>query len=269
MRAGCRGGQPVVIGFLSVGDYKIQSMNARQLFQEGQLAEAIQTLNAELRNDPTNLNSRTFLFELLCFTGDYDRAEKQLNVMAGGNGQAELGAVLYHSALHAERLRQRMFRDKDYPGLVENPDAESRAGMLNGQAFDELEDADPRIGARLELFAAGAYLWIPFEHIVSIEMEAPKRLRDTLWIPALVRTGPAFRGKELGEVLVPAISPLSWQHADNAVKLGRSTEWQDSDTGVPVPVGQKLLMVDGEDLPFLEIRKLEFTQSTEPDATAR
>jgi type VI secretion system protein ImpE len=249
-------------------------MKAKQLFQSGQLNEAVQALNAELRDNPSDVQRRTFLFELLCFSGDYVRAEKQLNVMADGNSQTELGAVLYHSALHAEKLRQRMFEDKEYPGLVESPDAQARAGTLNGQPFEELEDADPRIGPRLELFAAGAYLWIPFEHIVSIEMEAPKRLRDTLWIPALVRTGPAFRGKELGEVLVPAISPLSWRHPDDAVRLGRSTVWQDSDTGLPVPVGQKLLMADGEDFPFLELRKLEFTQSAEPepqteDATAR
>ncbi|MCU1259121.1 MAG: virulence protein SciE type [Bryobacterales bacterium] len=249
-------------------------MKAKQLLQSGQLNEAVQALNAELREDPTDVQRRTFLFELLCFSGDYDRAEKQLNVIAGGNSQTEMGAVLYHSALHAERLRQQMFRDKDYPGVAENAEVESRSGTLNGQPFDELEDADPRIGPRLELFAAGAYLWIPFEHIVSIEMEAPKRLRDTLWIPALVRTGPAFRGKELGEVLVPAISPLSWQNADDSLRLGRSTEWQKSDSGVPVPVGQKVLMVDGEDFPFLEIRKLDFSQPADPepltqDATAR
>ena len=199
-------------------------MKAKQLLQSGQLAEAVQALNAELRDNPMDVQRRTFLFELLCFSGDYARAEKQLNIIADGNGQAELGAVLYHSALHAEKLRQQMFQSKEYPGLVETPNAQSRAGTFNGQPFEEAEDADPRIGPRLELFADGAYLWISFEHIVSIEMEAPRRLRDTMWIPTLVRTGPAFRGKELGEVLVPAISPLSWQHPDAAVRLGRSTE---------------------------------------------
>ena len=43
-----------------------------------------------------------------------------------------------------------------------------------------------------------------------------------------------------------------------------------SDTGVPVPVGQKMLMVDGEDFPFLEIRKLEFAvRVLMPGAAAR
>ncbi len=72
-----------------------------------------------------------------------------------------------------------------------------------GGRFKSLRDADPDLGARLEVFAAGAYLWIPFEHIASCEMEPPRRLRDTLWRPAMVRTGPSFQGTELGEVLDP------------------------------------------------------------------
>ena len=108
------------------------------------------------------------------------------------------------------------------------------------------------------MFAAGGYLWIPFEHIESIEIQAPQKLRDLLWIPALVRTGPAFRGTELGEVLLPVLTPFSFQHADGNVRLGRATEWQEVD-GQAVPFGQRLLSVDGEDIPILEIRKVEFT----------
>lgn len=235
-------------------------MRAKQLFQAGQLTEAIQALGAELRDNPADTQRRTFLFELLCFAGEYDRAEKQLNVLAGDDSQKQMGAVLYHSALHAERLRHDLFEKKNFP-LSE---AKTRPGTLNGQAFETIEDADPRIGPRLELFAAGAYLWIPFQHITSIEMQAPKRLRDTLWAAALVRTGPEFREKELGEVLLPAIAPFSWKSADGNVKLGRATEWIETEDGDAVPVGQKMLLVDGEEFPFLEIRKLEFA---EPEAS--
>jgi type VI secretion system protein ImpE len=130
-------------------------------------------------------------------------------------------------------------------------------GKLNGAPFSDLEDADPRIGRRLEVFAAGAYLWIPFEHITSLEVEKPVKLRDLLWIPALVRTGPAFRDKELGEVLLPVLTPAAWRDADDQVRLGRITDWREED-GEVVPAGQKLLLADGEEIPLLEIRKLEF-----------
>ena len=80
-------------------------------------------------------------------------------------------------------------------------------------------------------------MWLPLAHIASIEMEAPKRLRDLLWAPALVRTGPAFKGQELGEVLMPALSPFSFRHADDAVRLGRATVWEEPEDGDAVPFG--------------------------------
>ncbi len=115
-----------------------------------------------------------------------------------------------------------------------------------------------RASARVsKSIAAGAYLWIPFAHVESIETEAPKRLRDLLWLPALVRTGPAFKGTELGEVLLPVLAPFSAKRGDDTIRLGRATEWAEVD-GQALPFGQRVFDVDGEEVPILEIRKLEF-----------
>jgi type VI secretion system protein ImpE len=135
--------------------------------------------------------------------------------------------------------------------------------MLNGKSFLALSDADPRIGARLELFAAGNYLLLPLEHISSIHIQLPKRVRDLIWTPAAVRTSSSFKGTELGEVLLPVLAPGSWQNADDAVRLGRATVWEERD-GVEdfVPVGQKMWLVDDEEVPFLELRSLEFNSAT-------
>ena len=219
------------------------------------LDEAIEALGAELRDNPTDTRRRTFLFELLCFAGNYARAEKQLDVLAQGGAQAEMGALLYRSALRAEGTRQEMFQKGELPQTGAAPHPVS--GTLNGAPFQSLTDADPRIGPRLELFAAGQYLWIPFEHIAAIQMEPPKRLRDLLWARAIVRTGPGFRGVELGEVLLPALTPLSWQHQDDAVRLGRATLWEELPDGAQTPMGQKLLLVNDEEFPILELRELE------------
>ena len=230
-------------------------MNAQELFQAGRLQEAVQALGAELRDNPGDAQRRTFLFELLCFSGEFERAQKHLDVLAGQGGEAEMGALLYRAVLHAEGLRNEMFTKGTFPLA---PPEKALSGTLNGAPFDDLFDADPRIGARLEVFAAGDYLWIPFEHIASIEVRAPQRLRDLLWAPALVQTGPAFEGKELGEVLLPVLTPLAWKHPDNAVRLGRSTEWQEDQAGLALPAGQKVFLVDDEEFPILEVRKLEF-----------
>lgn len=231
-------------------------MTAKQLFEAGKVREAEKELTAYLRDHPTNVIQRTFLFELLCFSGDYERAEKQLSVLAQGGSQTEMGAVLYYSALHAEKTRHEVFDKQQFSKDVHSF---SPSGQLNGRAFQTLRDADPDLGARLEVFAAGAYLWIPFQHVASLEMEAPRRLRDTLWRPAMVRTGPSFQGADLGEVLIPAIYPFSWKHPDESVWLGRVTDWAADEHGTEYPSGQKIWMLDGEEVPFLEIRSLEFS----------
>ena len=122
-----------------------------------------------------------------------------------------------------------------------------------------------RIGPKLEVFAAGDYLWISFSDLASIHMEPPKRLRDLYWAPAKLATGPTFNSRELGEILLPAISPLSWEHPDDEVKLGRATEWCEDENGEIAPFGQKTLLVDEEEFPLLEVRELyiypEFTSS--------
>ena len=236
--------------------------DANDLYRAGKLDEAIQALGASLRDNPTDGQRRTFLFELLCFAGEYDRAEKQLEVLGQGGKNAQLGTLVYHGALHAERTRHEMFRTGSYP---RGPAPRPVSGSLNGQTFTSLTDADPRIGARLEVYAAGQYTWIPFEHLVSIRMQPPKRLRDLLWAPAIVRPGSGFRNYELGEVLIPALAPLSSQHADREVKLGRVTEWEELPDGDQAPIGQKLLLVDGDEFPLLEIRELEIS-TTPTDA---
>jgi len=230
-------------------------VTARQLFDAGKVRDAEMQLTAYLRDNPADVAQRTFLFELLCFSGDFDRAEKQLGVLAQGSAEREMGAVLYYSALHAEKTRHRIFSEQEFP---EDSPAGSPSGTLNGRPFRSLRDADPDLGARLEVFAAGAYLWIPFEHISSVEMDRPRRLRDTLWIPALVHTGPSFKSTELGEVLIPAIYPFSWKHPDEAVWLGRVTAWTVDEQGTEYPSGQKILLLDDEEIPLLEVRSIEF-----------
>ena len=234
-------------------------MNARQLFDAGKLTAAIEALSAELRDNPTDAQRRTFLFELLCFAGNHDRAEKQLDILSSNGMEAGMGALLYRSALHAERLRADMFRNQSFP--LDTTPGGTVAGMLNGKAFSAVEDGDPRIGARLEVFAAGQYVWIPWPQVASLRIEPPKRLRDLIWTPAVLTTSEAFRGQELGEILLPALTPLSFDSSDDELRLGRATDWVELDDGDFAPVGQKMLLVDGEQVPLLSIRELEIHQA--------
>lgn len=245
-------------------------MNARELYQAGKLHDAIQALSAELRDRPTDTQRRTFLFELLCFAGEFERAAKHLNVLSEGSTDAEVGALLYRSALAAEIQRQSLFERKEYPAKPSGKPASSRPGTLNGRKFQTIADADPRIDSRLEVFVAGEYVWLPFEFVGSIRIEPPRFLRDLMWATARVSTAPNFKGREFGEVLLPVLSPLSWKHPDDSIRLGRATDWQPVD-GQDTPFGQKLLVLDGEEaIPFLEVRELDFETdaSAVPDASS-
>lgn len=240
-------------------------MKSDELLRAGDLPGAIQVQNAEVRDHPTDSRRRTFLFELLCFAGEFARAGKHLSVLGQGGTDAEMGALLYRSALAAENKRQAFFESRAWADASNQPSC-TLSGTLNGRSFHSIEDADPRIGARLEVFVAGEYVWLPFEHIGTVRIESPRLLRDLIWSTARITTGPSFKGQEFGEVLSPVLCPFSWKHGSNDVKLGRATDWLPEDGAGEVPAGQKLLILDGEEvIPFLEIRELTFSSAT-PDS---
>ncbi len=227
--------------------------SSQALYAAGQLGAAIEALGVELRNFPADAQRRTFLFELLTFAGDWARAQKQLDVLAKNGHMAEAGTMLYRSAIEAERVREHMFDTGDFPTTTAPSPV---SGTLNGEPFSSIEDADPRLGARLEVIAGGRYLWIPFAHLASLSMPAPARLRDLHWAPAQLRTGPSVADKELGEILLPALSVGAWRHAEDEIRLGRATDWEDLPSGDFAPVGQKLLRVDDRLVPLVDVREL-------------
>ena len=225
---------------------------AERLYTEGRLSDAIAALGNALRNDPSDIRSRTFLFELLCFAGAFDRASKQLGALASADAEAVISTAWYQEALLAQVQRQEMFEKGEFP----EPETEVPvSGTLNGKPFSDLRDADPRIGARMEAIVGGRYTWFPFRHLERVEIKPPTRLRDLYWAPAEIETTEELQGYA-GDVLLPVMTPFAWRHTDQSVQLGRVTEWTELADGVEVPEGQKIWLVDGEDVPILEVRSL-------------
>lgn len=234
-------------------------MNADTLYREGRLSEAVSALEETLRADPTDVRVRTFLFELLCFTGAYERARRQLDAVSAADPESGLSAAWYQEALVAEEMRQEMFQKGELPDEGGSP--ASVSGTLNGKAFADLRDADPRVGPRLEIIVGGRYTWMPLEHLSTLTMEQPKRLRDLYWAPVHIETTQALGGYG-GEALLPVVTPLAWQHPDEKVRLGRTTQWIELESGEEIPQGQKHLLVDDEEFfPFLEVRELQIQPS--------
>jgi type VI secretion system protein ImpE len=260
-------------------------MTAEELLKAGHLLATVEQLNQEVRSRPTDIQRRTFLFELLCFAGDYQRAERQLDVLGHQSATAEIGVQVYRHILIAEQARQRLFSEGVQPNFLFPPpsyvhlhlaalhqlcnhqpaeavallDESQRSqpllkGSLAGQPFAEWRDGDDLLAPFLEVIVHDKYVWLPFEQIKDLHVTPPKRLRDLLWVPATLEahSGP------VGEVFLPVLYPDSHRHADERVKLGRMTDWHDMGEGVTLGAGQHLFFVDGQDRGILEVRDIEF-----------
>ena len=259
--------------------------DAKQFFDEGNLAGAIAAVTEEVKAKAVDTKRRTFLFELLCFAGDLERAGRQLDVIAQQDAMAEPAVQVYRNVLHAEGQRRRLFSDGlkpefllDPPDYVrlhleavnrlrENNGADAKAlldksesarqplrGQVDGTAFEGFRDCDDLLGPFLELLVLRDYVWVPFEQIREIDIPAPERPRDLLWGPArlVLSNGEERRG------YVPVIYYGSHRESDDKLKLGRLTNWVSSDDGPILGRGQRLLLAGEEGRSFLEIRHVEF-----------
>jgi type VI secretion system protein ImpE len=102
--------------------------------------------------------------------------------------------------------------------------------------------------------AQGAYYWAPFELLESIEFTVPKRPRDLLWRPAHLQ----LHGGQAVDGFVPALYPGSAQQEDDQVKLGRATDWKDSEDGPVRGAGLRVLLLGEQDRTILELNSVQF-----------
>ena len=269
--------------------------DAKALLDEGKLEEAIEQVKSEVKANPADTTKRTFLFELLCFAGDWDRAEKQLEVIGHQSTKAEVGVQVYHGNIKAERDRARLFKDGLAPHFLSEPPAyvdlllaginrlregnikEARenfdkaeeerpafSGKMNGKEFKDFRDYNDLTGGVLELVVKDKYTWLPFEQIKKLEIAQPKQLRDLVWTAARVES----TDDTIGEVFLPVLYSGSPEHSDNQVRLGRMTDWKDLGEDLYVPAGLRLFLVDDEDKPVFEARSVEFNNTSVSDETA-
>jgi len=263
-------------------------MDAKQLFDNGDLQGAIGQLTADVKSNPLDLRNRIFLFELLCFTGNFQRAERQLDAVAQVSGDAtvELGIEIYRSILRAEASRRQLFRgesrqpkflsepppytalhlkaltdiiqqdfDEAETSLKESGDLrKSLPGQIDDTHFDDFKDGDDLIAPFLEIITRADYLWLPLEDIVRLEIRPPRTLRDLLWIPGKVE----LREQQTIDVFIPVQYYGSSDHAENPVKLGRMTVWENFGEETNLGKGQRTFLVDGDERSLLETRMVEF-----------
>jgi type VI secretion system protein ImpE len=261
-------------------------MTPEEYLSQGDLENALQTLQNQVRKKPAESRLRIFLFQMLAVVGEWDRALTQLNV-AGELDDATLAMVMmYREVLSCEALREQVFEGVKEPVVFGDPnewvalliqalkltaggrdtdaaELRSRAfelapesrGEIDGKYFAWIADGDSRLGPVLEVIVEGRYLWVPFDQIRIIQLEPPEDLRDLLWLPAhLTWTN---GGESYG--LIPARYPRSFKHVDPKISLCRKTEWEQQGEDTYIGYGQRTLMTDQSDYALMDIRLIKFT----------
>ncbi len=262
-------------------------MTAQDLWQEGRLDEAIEAQLALVKSRPTDAEARYLLFALVVFSGDLERAARQLDAIGLQDEQLARGTFVYVNLLASEADRRRAMAGEADPLTPELDDASlaarrdavrafgtgdsaaARAAVetarenardvrvrVDGQEFAGAEDTDELLGDTLEVFAGGRYLLVPFFHLRRLEISEPKHLLDLAWIPAELEdvTG------AVANVHLPVLYAGSHE-ASRPLALGRSSEWAERD-GIVRGLGQRVLAFGGDgdpenDRPLLTIRRLE------------
>ncbi|QDU41248.1 ImpE protein [Maioricimonas rarisocia] len=264
---------------------------AQQHFQAGRLSEAVAAATEQVRSSPTDVQQRMFLAELLCFSGEIERADNQLDVIVRQNPDA-IRVLHFRQVLRAELARRQFASEGRTPEfLVEPPEhlrlqlkaavhlregetqaanellaqaAEARPpvrGTVNDRPFSDFRDLDDVSASFFEVLTnTGVWYWVPFEAIDSIEFHEPQAPRDLLWR----RASMTVRGGPDGEVSIPALYPGSSDAESEDMKLGRGTDWIGDEGGPIRGVGQRMYLVDETDLAVLELARLTFDSADEP-----
>lgn len=271
-------------------------MKAEESVKAGDLDAALIELQNAVRDNPAKPEYRTFLFQLLCVMGNWNRALTQLNVVADMDSTTLLMAQTYRELLQCEAFRAEVFTGKRAPLLFGEPNswmgnlmqalpvsaegngaeaqaivtramenAPARSGSIDGQPFNWISDADMRLGPVFEIILNGKYYWVPMDNVAEISFSEPEDLRDLVWLPVQIRW--VNEGNSIG--FMPARYPGEKTLNDPQSALARKTEWADMGGDFYTGSGQRMFATDEGDYSLLQVRKIEFgtTEGTEAAST--
>jgi type VI secretion system protein ImpE len=259
--------------------------DAKLNLDSGNLKGAVESALNLVKTNPTNEAARIFLFELSCFAGDWERAEKQLDVIGHQDMNAAVGSLIYRQNFKAERDRINLFENgtrpeqaMPFPDYVEDllkaneliregKTGEARLMLdsveenrpafrctVNGESFSDFRDYNDPTMCVFEIIVKDLYLWVPFEQVLKIKFLERKSLRDVFWMQAEVE----LTNGTNGEMFLPSLYANTWKHDDDKVRLGRSVDWRDAGDDIYIGEGSRVFTMDGKDRSILDIQTIEF-----------
>ena len=256
-----------------------------EFLKHANIADALRALSEQIRAKPADGKLRVFLAQLLCITGDWQRALNQMSVAAELDPLAIPMKQVYGDAIRCETLRADVFNGKRSPMVFGQPDewlallieslnrrataqlalsaklhaqafeaAPAIAGTVDGAEFDWFADADMRLGPVLEAFINGKYYWVPFSRLLRIKIEAPEDLRDCVWTPSQLQ----FENGGESPALIPTRYQGSDYNIDPELLLARKTQWAEQEGGIWQGSGQRIFSSSAGEHPLMDIREVQF-----------
>ncbi|ARD22742.1 MULTISPECIES: type VI secretion system accessory protein TagJ [Shewanella] len=258
----------------------------QQMLQSGQLQESIKYVEAQLREDPMNVDLKSAFIELLCINGELERADKQLNLLVQKHPDFLIGASNLRQLIRAEQSRQDYMQGNSVPKLFADSDDHVEALMklrlaltdaqkgndtanevaqcsqgleaqrpqvsllLDDQVNEEIRDLDDTLGGFIEIFGTDGYYYLAqLSEIEYINFQPVSSLVETVWrrVDLAIKNGPS------GEAHIPLVYGNS---ETDAQKLGRETDWQEVATDVMTGKGLKMWFADDNALPLNQVTKI-------------
>jgi type VI secretion system protein ImpE len=260
-------------------------MEAKELIRAGRLSEARTQSIEEVKASPADAGRRTLLFQIHCLCGEWDKAERDLDIIAAMDAKREAGAQVYRNLVSGEKERLDVFRNNLRPSflpgtppyietyyaareklagkkieeaaaLFSRIDSQTPviSGTVNGKSFTGLKDTDIYVVRFLEAIAHERYVWVPFEAVRELSVTPPKTLFDLIWAPAVVTT---WKGLTLN-CFLPVLYAESFLHEDDRIKLGRMTDWENLGGPFSKGMGQHVYEIGEDEVALLEVREIIF-----------
>ena len=263
------------------------------LIRDNQLAAALEASKQSVKENPSDIQARSILCQLFCFSGDWKRADTQLETISQQDKGMQLGVGLIRQLMRAEVAREQFFTDGRTPELVAEPDEALQAllraliavreksfaeaprhldemtnllpvlsGQVNGNDFEFARDLDDFMSGYLEVLTTnGKYFLIPLASITSLAFREPERLQDQIWRSASIHV----EGGLDGEVYIPTrysrhLRPDSGDLRE-ALVLGGETDWVPLfENGPVMGQGQKMFVFGENAYTILELNSIEFAK---------
>ena len=162
------------------------------LLKENNLVDALVNLKKNVAADPSDAEKRWFLFQLFCFSSEFERAQEQLKLAAQLDESFQSAFLIYSRVIASELFRKKVVSGQETPLILGEPEewvaklfeanrllgqnnleAATRlrmkaydlqpvvSGKCNGVSFEWICDQDSRFAGNLECFLNGKYYWLP------------------------------------------------------------------------------------------------------------